>query len=112
MKQVLIVRTDLKMGKGKIAAQCSHASVEAADKSSASKKQTWKQEGMKKVVLKADSLEKLKALKKKAESLNIKTALIVDAGHTQIKSGTITVLGLGPDDDEKIDKVTKGLKLL
>ena len=112
MKQVLIVRNDLKMGKGKIAAQSAHASVEAADRVSKAKKDAWKAEGMKKVVVKVSSLEELKALKKKADSLNIKSALISDAGRTQLEPGTITVLGLGPDDDEKIDKITGKLKLL
>ena len=112
MKQVIVVRNDLKMGKGKIAAQSAHASVEASDKVSKSKKDAWKSTGMKKVVVKVSSLGELKALKKKADSLNIKSAMISDAGRTQLEPGTITVLGLGPDDDEKIDRITKKLTLL
>ncbi len=112
MKQVLVVRTDLKMSRGKIAAQSAHASVASSDKVSDAKNREWKAEGMKKVVLKIDSLTKLKEIKKKADSLNIKNALIIDAGRTELKPGTITVLGIGPDNDEKIDKVTGKLKLL
>ncbi|MAH42184.1 aminoacyl-tRNA hydrolase [archaeon] len=112
MKQIIVVRNDLKMSKGKIAAQSAHASVEASDRVSTSKKNDWKSGGMKKVVLKVDSLSKLKEIKKKADNLNIKNALITDAGRTELKPGTITVLGIGPDNDEKLDKITGKLKLL
>ena len=39
------------------------------------------------------------------------TALITDAGRTTVEPGTITCLAIGPDSDEKIDKITKELKL-
>lgn len=112
MKQVIIVRSDLKMGKGKLAAQCAHASVASMDKASRTKNELWKLAGMKKVIVKVSSLTELQSLKKKADSLHIPNALITDAGHTQLEPGTVTVLGIGPDDDEKIDKVTGNLPLL
>ena len=38
--------------------------------------------------------------------------MVVDAGRTQIPTSTVTVLGLGPDEDEIMDEVTGDLKLL
>lgn len=111
MKQVIVVRKDLEMDPGKLAAQCSHASVEATLKSSKKNIEAWKKEGAKKVVVKVDSEEELLDLQKKAESLGLVTALIKDAAKTFFKKPTITCLGIGPDDDEKIDKVTGKLKM-
>jgi len=112
VKQVIIVRNDLKMGKGKIAAQVAHASLESAEKVGKRILNEWKSQGHKKVVLKIDSLEELKKIKKKCDKLKIKNALIKDAGRTQLKPGTVTCLGIGPDYSSKIDKITGKLKLL
>ena len=112
MKQVIVVRKDLKMGKGKIAAQSSHGSTEAVLISDKKKVSAWRKEGMKKVVLRADSLQELLDLKEIAKKNKLKFALIKDAGRTQIKKGAFTCLAIGPDDDELLDRVTGGLKLL
>jgi len=112
MKQVILVRKDLKLPKGKTAAQCSHASLEAALKTSKSKLEEWKQNGAKKVILSVDSKEDLINYKLKASKLNLKTALIKDAGKTVLKKPTLTCLAIGPDKEETIDKITKNLKLL
>jgi len=111
MKQVIAVRKDLKMGPGKLSAQCSHASVEATLNSSKKNIEAWKKEGTKKVVVKVNSEEELLELQKKAKSLKLVTALIKDAGRTFFKNPTITCLGIGPDKEEKIDKVTGKLKM-
>jgi len=112
MKQVIIVIKGLKMDTGKTAAQSSHASVEATLKSEKEKVEEWKDEGMKKVVLKVESEEELLKLKKEAEKLKLVTALVKDAGRTFFKKPTITCLAIGPDDEEKIDRVTGKLKML
>ena len=112
MKQVIIVRRDLKMGKGKISSQVSHASVEAVMISDKDKVNSWRDEGMKKVVCKIDNLQELLDLKEIAKKNKLKFALIKDAGRTQIEKGSITCLAIGPDEDEVIDKVSGGLKLL
>jgi len=112
MKQVIVVRSDLKMGKGKLAAQVAHASLEAYKKAGKEKVKVWEAAGSKKIVVKVDSLEELLDLERKAEELKIPNALIRDAGLTQLEEGTITCLGLGPDEDEKIDRLTGKLKLL
>jgi PTH2 family peptidyl-tRNA hydrolase len=112
MKQAIIVIKSLKMSAGKTAAQVSHASVDATLKSDLRKIEEWRDEGMKKVVLKVDSEEELLKLKKEAEKLKLITALIKDAGKTFFKKPTITCLAIGPDDEEKIDKVTGKLRML
>ncbi len=112
MKQAILVRQDLKMPKGKLAAQVAHASLEAALKTHAKKRNAWLKEGGKKVILKVKSLKELLSYQKQAEKLKLKTALIKDAGLTFFKKPTITCLAIGPDRDEKIDKITSKLKLL
>ena len=112
MKQAILIRTDLKMDKGKIASQCSHASVGAYLKAKKYDKDKWKKEGMKKVVLKVSSEKELKDFLKLAKKEKLPCDLIRDAGLTQIEPGTITALGIGPADDKKIDKITGKLKLL
>ena len=112
MKQVIIVRTDLKMGKGKISAQVSHGSVEAAMLSDHDVVDEWRSEGMKKVVLKVSSLQELFDLKEIAKKHKLRFALIKDAGKTQIESGSVTCLAIGPAEEEILDKITGDLKLL
>lgn len=112
MKQVILVRNDLKMPKGKLATQCSHASVEAVLKSNKTKVLNWQLSGSKKVTLKVESLKELKEYMNKAKSSNLKTALIKDAGRTFFKKPTITCLAIGPDKEESIDKITSKLKML
>ena len=111
-KQVILVRNDLKLPKGKLAAQVSHASVNALLKSNKDDIREWQEVGMKKVVLKVKDNDELIGYKNKAEDAGLVTALIEDAGLTVVEPGTITCLGIGPDDEEKIDKITGNLKCL
>ena len=111
-KQVILVREDLRLPKGKLAAQCSHASVDATLKSDKKIVDLWKKEGGKKVVLKVKDEKELLNYKQMAEDLGLKTALIRDAGHTVVEPGTITCLGIGPDSSKKIDKVSGKLKMM
>ncbi|MFH1403113.1 MAG: peptidyl-tRNA hydrolase Pth2 [Candidatus Altiarchaeota archaeon] len=110
MKQAIVVRTDLGMGKGKLAAQASHASLTAADRSPHRKE--WVSEGQKKTVLKVSGEEELIRILQEAKDYGLPTALIEDAGHTQVEAGTKTCVGIGPAPEEEIDKVTGRLKLL
>lgn len=112
MKQVILVRKDIKIPKGKLAAQVAHAAVEAVRKSNKSDLKKWKNEGSKKVVLKVKDLDELNQYDKKAQKTGLKTALILDAGRTVFKEATITCLAIGPDEDTKIDKITGKLKIL
>ena len=111
-KQVILVRKDLKLSKGKMAAQSSHASVGAVLKSHKDDIKKWQDQGMKKIILKVENKEELYAYKQKAEDAGLVVSLITDAGHTHLEPGTVTCLGIGPDKEEKIDKVTGELSLV
>jgi|TARA_B100002003_G_scaffold245604_1_gene273658 PTH2 family peptidyl-tRNA hydrolase len=111
-KQVILVREDLKLPKGKLAAQVSHASVDTALKSEPEKVKAWKKDGGKKIVLKVDDEKELFKYKTLADDEGLETALIKDAGHTVVEPGTITCLGIGPDEEEKIDRITGKLKMV
>ncbi len=112
LKQVILVRTDLKMPKGKLASQCSHAAVEAVLKSNKAKIDSWRNNGMKKLILKVNNKDELIYYNKESKNLGLTTALITDAGKTFFNKSTITCLAIGPDDEARIDKITKNLKLL
>ena len=112
LKQVIIVRRDLKLPPGKLAAQVSHASLEAVLKSPREVTDEWRNDGAKKVVLKVESLEELKKYEALARREKLISALITDAGHTTVSPGTVTCLGIGPDKEEIIDRVTGKLKML
>lgn len=111
-KQVILVRMDLGMSKGKLAAQVSHGSVEAVLRSHKDDITKWRDQGMKKVVLKVADLKELIDYKNRCEDAGIVTAMITDAGHTELVPGTVSCLGVGPDVEEKIDSVTGKLKML
>lgn len=114
IKQIVVVRTDLKMGKGKIAAQVGHACVLGAEHVRKSKSE-WFNEwwgGQEKVVLKVTSLKELQDVKLSAIELNLPWSEVTDAGHTQISPGTITCLSIGPAPENLIDRITGNLKLL
>ena len=112
MKQVILVRDDLKIPKGKLAAQCSHASVEATLKSDKDAVKEWRKEGMTKIILKVENEKELLKYNQIAKDSGLTTALITDAGRTFFKEPTRTCLAIGPDDEEKIDKITGNLKLI
>ncbi len=112
MKQVIVVREDLKLSKGKLAAQVSHASVECLLRSHKDDVTKWRGEGMKKVVLKIEDIKTLHKLHQDAKDLGLISCVITDAGRTEVMPGTVTCMGIGPDKDEKIDKVTGDLKPL
>lgn len=109
---MLVVRTDLKMSRGKLAAQCAHAAVSVLDKTDKKILAAWKREGQKKVVVKAKNEKELFELEKKCSKLKLPFSMVSDAGLTELKPGTYTTLAIGPDEEEKINKVTGSLALL
>lgn len=111
----MVVRRDLGMGTGKIAAQVAHAAVMGAEKTKAHKREwfdSWFEAGQAKVVVKVQSIEELMEVRKRAESLRLPVVLVQDSGLTQIQPGTTTCIGIGPAPSELIDRVTNDLKLL
>ena len=114
-KLVVLARGDLGLSKGKLAAQVGHAAVECALKAQrydAKGFEAWRRSGQKKTVLRVASEKEYYPLKAAAEAAGLSTALIKDAGHTEIPAGTVTVLGIGPGDEVTVDKVTGHLSLL
>lgn len=114
-KMVIVARKDLELSKGKLAAQVGHAAVECTLKAQKYAKDAlaeWLHAGQMKAVLKVPSERELHELKAAAEREGLCTALIKDAGHTEIPAGTVTVLGIGPGRESAIDKVTGHLSLL
>lgn len=115
LKMVFVINHELKMGKGKIAAQVGHAAVKATLQSGELRPElldAWLSTGQKKVCVKANDVRQLEQIERQAKHHQILTSKIHDAGHTQIPAGSYTVLALGPDEDEKLDALTGELKLL
>lgn len=132
VKQIIVVRKDLKMGRGKIASQASHASMAAVimpedyilDEYDISEKtltthmvddylKEWLNGSFVKVCLSCDSEEELIEMYHLAKEKGIRRSLIKDEGRTCFKGvPTYTCLALGPYDSEIIDEITGSLKLL
>lgn len=105
MKQVILMRTDLGMKKGKMCAQAAHAAMEVARR--ISDNHSWYFEGMPKIVLRINSEEELIMLMSQAEAKGLLHGTIMDASLQELTCGAI-----GPADDGIIDEITKELKLL
>lgn len=113
-KMILVVRTDLKMGKGKVAAQCSHAAVSAYKQvwlRNPELLKQWEYYGQPKVVVKVPDEDSLLELLCHAKEVGLPVSLIQDAGRTQIAPGSRTVLGVGPGPIDLVDRITGHLKL-
>ena len=108
-KLVVVVRTDLGISKGKMAAQVAHAAVNCAlksKKSDSSNFNKWFSEGQKKVVVKGQNDSTLQDLQRHAREVGLVSSLVTDAGLTEVPPGTVTCLGIGPASDSKIDSIT------
>jgi PTH2 family peptidyl-tRNA hydrolase len=114
-KMVIVVRADLGMSKGKTAAQVAHAAVNCAF---ASKKkdpealERWMSNAYPKIVLKADDERELFEIKALADAMGLINSVITDAGRTEIAPGSVTCIGIGPDAESRIDRVTGELSML
>lgn len=111
-KQAILIRQDLRLPKGKMAAQAAHASVEAVHRAPDSSVKAWRREGMAKIVLKVEDEKALYAYLQHAKDDSITTSTITDAGKTTVEPGTVTCGAIGPGPEEDIDPIIKELKLM
>jgi len=116
-KMVFVVNTSLPMTPGKMAAQVGHAALGIYQDLVAKQDVhggpllQWNENGSKKIVLQCNDATHMNALACLAEKEGLPFTIIKDAGHTQIPSGSQTVMaifGLAKD----VDKVTGQLKLM
>ncbi|WWD19788.1 peptidyl-tRNA hydrolase [Kwoniella shandongensis] len=115
IKLVLVVNDELKMTKGKIAAQAGHATLAAAmtlKEANPRLFRAWQNQGQPKIALRCANTEELETLAAQALSLNICARTIRDAGRTQVAPGSKTIVGIGPGPARLINTVTGKLKLL
>ena len=124
IKQVIVMRHDLKMRRGKQMAQAAHASmsficrrlqergsVSLADFSEV--EQAWLTGAFAKVCCRVVSEEELIVIHDKAVAAGLEVHLITDSGKTEFHGvPTRTCLAIGPDEAEKIDEITGELQLL
>lgn len=112
-KLTLVVRADLGMGRGKIAAQAAHAAVAAALANAGTTDfRAWLRDGQPKVVLRADGEDELHAIAARAAAAGLPVQVIHDAGRTQVAEGTPTCCAIGPAAADRIDAITGELALL
>ena len=117
-KMVIVVREELRMGAGKVAAQCVHAALGAyrhateAGGGALSALHIWQMTGEATIVLKVPDLQGIRAVAGAASALNVNTHAVHDAGRTQVEAGSLTCLAVGPAPVDVIDSLTGSLKLL
>lgn len=125
IKQVIVVRKDLNMRKGKIAAQVAHASMKFLVDNNEAKRgdemivmlspeeAIWLSGSFTKIVVGIDSEDALKDLVLRAELSSIEVHPIIDAGRTEFNGvATLTCAAFGPCDSDALDKLTGNLKLI
>jgi len=111
-KQVIMIRQDLNLPKGKLAAQAAHASVEAVLRSGKKEVDAWRKEGMKKIVVKVKDEKEMLRRNQLAKDFGLVTAVITDAGRTVVEPGTRTCCAVGPARENDVDRVTGDLSIL
>jgi PTH2 family peptidyl-tRNA hydrolase len=114
-KQVIVMRTDLNMRKGKMVAQGAHASMKAVLDYGTDNfhVKPWLESKFKKICVQVDSELELLELYNRALDRDIPCALIRDAGLTEFDGvPTLTCVAIGPAHEDHIDPITGDLKLL
>ncbi|HWQ17184.1 MAG TPA: peptidyl-tRNA hydrolase Pth2 [Sulfolobales archaeon] len=115
-KQVIVVRTDLRMSPGKLAVQVAHASVDAALRSLRNERwrrwlDEWVSQGMKKVVVKGGGEEDLLRIYDECVKRELPCSIVRDAGRTELEPGTLTTVCVGPAPSNIVDEITGKLQL-
>jgi peptidyl-tRNA hydrolase, PTH2 family len=118
-KQVIVIRKDLNMRKGKMVAQGSHASMSFLTRRLENNKpitevqKEWLNNSFTKICVSVDSEQELLEIAEKAKNTNVECHVITDNGTTEFNGvPTKTCLALGPDKAEILDKISGHLKLL
>ena|SRR5271165_3975254 len=118
MKQVIVIRKDLKVRKGKMIAQGAHASLMSylralSNRDNFLKVHEWlTAHAQTKICVGVADEAELMEVFMKAQQANLPCALVTDAAHTEFDLPTRTAVGIGPASIEEIDKITGHLKLL
>lgn len=114
LQQVIVMRKDLNMRKGKMIAQACHASTKAIlENLSDSRVETWLSQAFTKICVSVDSEEELLSVYENAKSFNMICALIEDSGLTEFNGvPTLTCCAIGPATKEELQDITGDLKLL
>lgn len=108
-KMVIVVRKDIGMSSGKMAAQVAHAAVNCYKyglKKVPEMVYNWETAGAAKIVLMVNDLKEFNAIENKVKQINMNYAIIQDAGKTELEPGTITTIAIGPAPVNEIDKIT------
>lgn len=119
IKQVIVIRKDLNMRKGKMVAQGSHASIAfltrriQKNETITDIQKQWIDNSFVKICVSVDSEQELLDIESKAKEMGVECHLITDNGTTEFRGvPTNTCLALGPDLSETLDKISGHLKLL
>lgn len=118
IKQVIVMRNDLNMRKGKMIAQGAHASIMWLIQKNmlstflSDDELHWMTNGMTKICVRCDSEEQLHDIFRNAQVAGLTVHMIRDAGLTEFSEPTYTCLAIGPNKAEDVDKITGELKLL
>lgn len=111
-KQVVVVRKDLGMRKGKMIAQGAHAALMAAERADETEREMWRLTGQTKIVVGIEGSESLLELYKEANGDGLPASLIRDEGRTELEPETRTAVAIGPAEADEVDEYTGGLDLL
>jgi PTH2 family peptidyl-tRNA hydrolase len=123
-KQVIVLRKDLNMRKGKMVAQGAHASMAAILKLAVregdrlvipldERIEPWLLGRFTKICVSVNSEAELFAIHEKSLAAGVLTSLILDSGVTEFGGvPTNTAVAVGPDQVSKVDAITGGLPLL
>ncbi|MGC8569063.1 MAG: peptidyl-tRNA hydrolase Pth2 [Nitrososphaeria archaeon] len=114
-KMSILVRTDIKMSRGKAVAQGAHAAVGAVlicMRRCPEALQIWLDQGAAKIALRVGSEEEMLGLVSRAQQLGLVTYVVEDMGLTEVPPGTRTCAAIGPGPESLVDQVTGSLRLL
>jgi len=125
VKQVIVMRKDLNMRKGKMCAQAAHASIEVFLKSIREQTKNtltininsdmnkWLETGTTKITVGCNNIEEIFQIQKLCKEKNVPCAVIEDYGKTEFKGKpTITCIAVGPAREEIVDSITGSYTLL